>query len=228
MSTIIRKTDKNKGDPEKWTLPSMGTSTAGVFRSEDGDKPGVSGSDNKTVIPTADEIEQWHRQAHEEGYQQGLAQAQQELQETREQLQSIIDFFEHPLQALNDEVEQQLNLLAVTMAQQLVRREIKAEPGEIIGLIRECVQLLPASSRKIRIFLNPEDAELLRRTLQLDSNEEEQSWKLVEDPMITRGGCEIKSDKSIINATLENRLQSLAATVLGGERIEDQNHAGTD
>jgi len=52
----------------------------------------------------------------------------------------------------------------------------------------------------------------------------------MEDPMITRGGCEIKSDQSTINATLENRLQALAASVLGGERIEDrqQDDASTD
>ena len=137
-------------------------------------------------------------------------------------------FFEHPLQSLNEEVEQQLNQLVVTLAQQLVRREIKAEPGEIIGLIREAVQLLPASARRISIFLNPEDAELVRKTLQLDKNEDEQSWRLIEDPMITRGGCEIKSDKSVISATLENRLQALAATVLGGERAEDQENEQPD
>jgi flagellar assembly protein FliH len=206
----------------------MGTGPGAVFRPENSEKQDAAANDNKTAIPTAQDIEQWHQQAHEEAYQQGMQQAQQELKQTRDRLESLMNFFEHPLQALNDEVEQQLNLLAVTMAQQLVRRELKAEPGEIIGLIRECVQLLPASSRQIRIFLNPEDAVLIRRTLQLDSNEDEQSWKLVEDPMITRGGCEIKSDKSVINATLEKRLQALAATVLGGERIQDQNHVDAD
>ncbi|NNE64717.1 MAG: flagellar assembly protein FliH, partial [Gammaproteobacteria bacterium] len=51
--------------------------------------------------------------------------------------------------------------------------------------------------------------------------DEEQSWKLVEDPIITRGGCEIKTETSVINATLENRLSELAAAVLGGERARD-------
>lgn len=206
----------------------MDSSSAGVFRHEDGEQTDVHKNDDKARIPTADDIEKWHKQAQDEGYQQGMQQAQSEIAEIKQRLESIINFFEHPLQSLNDEVEQQLNLLAVSMAQQLVRREIKAEPGEIIGLIRESVQLLPASSRNIRIYLNPEDAELVRSTLQLDEHEEDQSWKLMEDPMITRGGCEIKSDKSVINATLENRLQSLAASVLGGERIEDQADAGTD
>lgn len=233
MSTVIRSMDKDKQDKaEKWKLPSMAAGADSVFRNEYAEQMGSSRGEGNTHIPTAEDIENWHKQAQEEGYQQGLEQglqqAQAEIHETKQRLLAIIDFFEHPLQSLNDEVEQQLNLLAVTMAQQLVRRELRTEPGEIIGLIRECVPLLPASSRKIRIFLNPEDAELLRNTLQLDENEEEQSWKLVEDPIITRGGCEIQADKSVINATLENRLQSLAATVLGGERIDDKSHVTTD
>jgi flagellar assembly protein FliH len=83
--------------------------------------------------------------------------------------------------------------------------------------------MLPANSRKIRIVLNPEDAELVRSTLQLDEHDEDLNWKLIDDPMISRGGCEIRSDSSVINATLENRLQALAASVLGGDRLEDSD-----
>ncbi len=206
---------------EKWNLPSVDSSATQVFHDEN--KPRPDDESDKPDIPTAEEIERWHQQAHEEGYQEGLKKAKQENDQLRQRLLSLINFFEAPLQSLNEEVEQQLSLLAVTLAQQLVRREIRAEPGEIIGVIRESIPLLPANSRKIKISLHPEDAALLRKTLQLDENEEEQSWKIIENRMITRGGCEITADKSVINATLENRLQSLAASILGGEREEDKD-----
>ena len=120
-----------------------------------------------------------------------------------------------------EDIEHQLTQLAVTLAQQLVRRELKVEPGEIIGLIRDSVKLLPGNTRNITIMLHPEDARLVRQALSLDGGDEETSWKLVEDPMITRGGCEIGAPPSSINATLENRLSELAASVLGGEREQD-------
>ena len=210
----------------KWQLPSVDAASSKVFRDESRTQP--EEPEPETPIPTAEEIESWHQQAQEEGYQQGMQQAEKEVAELKQRLNDLINFFESPLQSLNEEVEQQLSLLAVTLAQQLVRREIRVEPGEIIGLIRDSVQLLPANSRKIRISLHPEDAELVRKTLQLDENEEEQSWRIREDPMITRGGCEITSDKSVINATLENRLQSLAASVLGGVRSEDKDVSSAD
>jgi flagellar assembly protein FliH len=161
------------------------------------------------------------KRAEEEGYKDGLEKAREESQSINQRIQQLIDFLEHPLQAVNEEIEQQLSQVAVTLAQQLVRRELSIEPGEIIGLIRDSVKLLPGNARNIKIVLNPEDASLVRSALSIDSNDEEQSWKIVEDPIITRGGCEIKSEPSTINATLENRLSALAASVLGSERERD-------
>ncbi len=178
---------------------------------------------DEASIPTADDIEQWREQAEEEGYQQGLERARQEAEVLQRRLLGLIDFFEHPLQALNEDIEHQLTQLAVTLAQQLVRRELKSEPGEIIGLIRDSVKLLPGNTRNITIMLHPEDARLVRSALSLDTADEEHSWKLVEDPMITRGGCEISAPPASINATLENRLSELAASVLGGEREQDND-----
>lgn len=197
---------------EKWRAPVMDADPSRVVRYRE---------QHEASIPTANDIDQWRAQAEEEGYQQGLVRAQQETRELQQQLLQLIDFFEHPLQALNEDIEHQLTQLAVTLAQQLVRRELKLEPGEIIGLIRDSVQLLPGIQRNISIVLHPEDAQLVRNALSIETSDEEHNWKLIEDPMITRGGCEINAPPSAINATLENRLSELAASVLGGEREQD-------
>lgn len=197
---------------EKWRAPVMDADPSRVVRYRE---------QHEASIPTANDIDQWRAQAEEEGYQQGLVRAQQETCELQQQLLHLIDFFEHPLQSLNEDIEHQLTQLAVTLAQQLVRRELKVEPGEIIGLIRDSVQLLPGMQRNISIVLHPEDAQLVRNALSIETSDEEHNWKLIEDPMITRGGCEINAPPSAINATLENRLSELAASVLGGEREQD-------
>ena len=197
---------------EKWRAPVMDADPSRVVRYRE---------QHEASIPTANDIEQWRLQAEEEGYQQGLVRAQQETRELQQQLLHLIDFFEHPLQALNEDIEHQLTQLAVTLAQQLVRRELKVEPGEIIGLIRDSVKLLPGMQRNISIVLHPQDAQLVRNALSIETSDEEHNWKLVEDPMISRGGCEINAPPSAINATLENRLSELAASVLGGEREQD-------
>jgi flagellar assembly protein FliH len=201
-----------KKEVEKWRAPVMETDPSRVVRYRE---------EHEASIPTAKDIDQWRAQAEEEGFQQGQLRAQQQAQELQQRLLQLIEFFEHPLQALNEDIEHQLTQLAVTLAQQLVRRELKLEPGEIIGLIRDSVLLLPGNTRNISIILHPEDARLVRDALSMESGNEEHSWKLIEDPMITRGGCEVSAPPSSINATLENRLSALAASVLGGEREQD-------
>jgi len=201
-----------KKEVEKWCAPVMQPDPSRVIRYRE---------EHAASIPTAKDIDEWRAQAETEGYQQGQLRAQQQAQELQQRLVQLIEFFEHPLQSLNEDIEHQLTQLAVTLAQQLVRRELKLEPGEIIGLIRDSVQLLPGNTRNISILLHPEDAKLVRNALSLESSNEEHSWKLVEDPMITRGGCEISAPPSTINVTLENRLSALAAAVLGGDREQD-------
>ena len=210
---MAKSTPKTEQPLEKWRAPVMQADPSRVVRYRE---------ESEAAIPTARDIDAWRTQAEEEGFQQGLQRAQQQAEDLQRRLLDLIEFFEHPLQSLNEDIEHQLTQLAVALAQQLVRRELKAEPGEIIGLIRDCVQLLPANTRNITILLNPEDAQLVRSALSLDTRDEEASWTLVEDPMITRGGCEIKAPPSAINATLENRLSALAASVLGGEREQDE------
>jgi flagellar assembly protein FliH len=209
---------------QKWQLPRMSSGVKPLKRNVQ-PKQVAGRRDGEVSAADAESIEKSRLQAMQQGYREGLERAESELAAVRQQLLDIINFFESPLQALNEEVEQELSVLAVTLAQQLVKREIRAEPGELIGVIRDAVKMLPSHSRAIRIMLNPEDADLVRTSLQLDEHDDELNWKLVEDPMISRGGCEIKSDRSVINATLEKRLQALAASVLGGDRSDDREKA---
>ena len=50
----------------------------------------------------------------------------------------------------------------------------------------------------------------------------EGSVKIVSDPMITRGGCQVDSEHSRLDATLETRLAALTASVLAAQREGDQ------
>lgn len=200
---------------EKWQAPDMTTSTNKVIR--DLEIAADLESEQRPDIPTANEIEQWRKDAQDEGYQEGLNLANAKTVLIQKQLQKLISFFEHPLKSLNQEVEEQLSHVAVILAQQLVKRELKIKPDDIIELVRDLVELLPGNARGIRIFLHPEDVVLVRNAVLTEDDSEEQSWKLIEDRMITQGGCKIKSELSSINATLEKRLVTLAESILGGK-----------
>ncbi len=174
--------------------------------------------------PTAEQLEALHRQARQEGFEQGLAEGlrageEQSMQRAR-QLDSLLQCLARPFEELDSQVEEQLVILALTVARQLVRREIKSDPGQIVGVIREATSLLPVAAGTVQIELHPEDAVLVREVLNLDA-EDERGWRIREVPTLSRGGCRIATNTSTIDATVEGRLNQVITEVLGGERAVD-------
>jgi flagellar assembly protein FliH len=131
-------------------------------------------------------------------------------------LDTVIQALQSPLQNLDDLVENDLVELVFSIAGQLIRREINTQPDQIIAVIRDSLGVLPTGARDIRVFLHPEDAKLARELMSL--SEQEQVWKIIEDPSLTRGGCRVQTEHSRVDATVESRLNEVIASVLGDER----------
>jgi flagellar assembly protein FliH len=52
----------------------------------------------------------------------------------------------------------------------------------------------------------------------LAPTESERAWVIIEDPVMARGGCQITSATSRIDARLETRLGAILSELLGTER----------
>jgi len=174
------------------------------------------------------------REAWEQGFATGRAAGRaqslteqetltQELRTRVQRLEGVLNLQARPLAELDEIVLRQLASLAGAIARQLVRRELRTQPEQIIAVIRETVALLPAAARDVRIHLHPEDAALVRERLVEPAAE--RAWTLVEDPVITRGGCRISSENSSIDAQVETRLGAAIAAVLGDERNQSTGAA---
>jgi flagellar assembly protein FliH len=174
---------------------------------------------------TAIEREAWEK-GYAEGHEAATAAVRQEQQATQVELErrvqnlaSILDFMSKPIAALDADVQRQLVTLAGAIARHIVRRELKTQPGEIVGVIRETVALLPMTARDVRVHLNPEDAHIVRSRVADTGGE--RTWHVTEDPLISRGGCRVSSENSSIDATLEHRLGAAIAAALGDTRVAD-------
>ncbi len=207
MSNRIILSEDSEDCP-RWKIPNVGGA--------------VGGAQQAHTEPTQKEIEQRRQQGYEEGFaqgkQEGIAAGQANLKQQAQQLTQVIGQLSQPLEALDDEVVNELVILATTIAKHMVRREIKTNPGEIVAVVREAVAILPTTSRTIKIFLHPEDAELLRQSLSIS---EQGAWELVEDPSLTRGGCRLETENAQLDASIETRLAAVVAELMGGERARD-------
>ena len=124
-----------------------------------------------------------------------------------------------PLDDFSKDVEGALVRLSFAVARQLIRREIKTDPGQVIGAVREVRAILPQSARNVRLHLHPDDVQLVREAMPDD--DADRAWRIKQDPLISRGGCRVESDTSHIDATIEARRAAILAQLLGGERAAD-------
>jgi len=173
---------------------------------------------------TAKKIEEIQQRAYDEsyaqGYKEGLAAGQKAIKAAAEHLQRSLGALNAPFAEMDEQVEQELVALAVAIARQVIRREIKADPGQVVAVVREAITSLPVASRNVRVFLNPDDAAVVREALSL--TEGERAWQILEEPTMTRGGCRVVTDTSQVDANLESRLASIVTRLMGGERINDE------
>ncbi|MBI3562459.1 MAG: flagellar assembly protein FliH [Gammaproteobacteria bacterium] len=210
MSKIINQ--ETQSAYERWELPAV-DDTAG------------SGATHQRLL-TAGQIEKLQKLAYEEGFNQGtrdgLAAGKHLLDAQVTQLQNIIQSLQEPLLQADEHLVQQLVDMSILIAAQVIRRELRADPGQVVAAVRECMRSLPAGASQIRLYLHPEDALIVRNAFSIDDNVK--TWTIIEEPVLSRGGCRVETQYSKIDASIEQQLNRVIANLLGDEREKD--HAG--
>ena len=179
-----------------------------------------------TVGGLADLQAEAHREAFDIGLAEGREAGRAEVKAQVDRLAGMFYDLAKPFEVLDSEVERELLTLAMALARQIVRRELKTDPTQIIGIIREAIAALPVATRDVRVHLHPEDAAVVKQ--HLAPTENERAWTIIEDPVMARGGCQITTSTSRIDARLETRLGSILSELLGTERHASPPRGGNN
>lgn len=170
--------------------------------------------------------------ARQEGLQQGLRDADAEIQRRAEELaarwvderlatalpalQSVGESLARERERWLSEWEASVNRIAVAIAGKIVRREIALHPDVSIDLIREALRLI-SSNAQLRVRLNPDDVERIgdfqERFAAVLVGVAEMS--IVPDAAISPGGCLLESEHGLIDARLETQLERIYSELTG-------------
>lgn len=165
-----------------------------------------------------------YREAYAQGLKEGIAQGQERLKIQVDRFAALFDDLARPFEQFDEQVEKELVALAVALARQIVRRELKSDPTQVIAIIREAIKSLPVASRDVRVVLHPEDAAIVRQHLAPTGSE--RAWTMVEDPVMSRGGCQVVSASSRVDARLEARLATVLTELLGDGALTGEDGEG--
>lgn len=227
---------------ERWQLPSMDRDVpvkgnALNLRSaprRDGTHTDTAPPEPEIKPPTADEIEAIRRAAYEEGlqegreagkaegYKAGFKSGEADTKAAIIRLGQIARVLLEPIPQQDDELEQAVLAMVEKICRRIVHRELVLDSSQVLMVVREALDCLHPGAQRIRVHLNPADAEIVLQGLRA-AGELEEGWRIVPHPTISPGGCVVETDTSMIDARAEKRLASVLQQV-----YEQQQHALED
>jgi flagellar biosynthesis/type III secretory pathway protein FliH len=181
----------------------------------------------ETDTRTRDEI---HAQAFAEGLAQGLEQGQQMARQAEviteqeklaaqsaAQTMTVLEEIEKQVASLVEDpsqLQEPLKRLALHLAEQLVLGELSLSPQSIERLIDRCLDTLdvPDSSALV-VELNPNDLALLQNQPRPEG-QTQPAWRLQSDSLLLPGSVRVRADDAVVSDLIENRLESLAQSLL--------------
>ncbi|MBN1240044.1 MAG: flagellar assembly protein FliH [Gammaproteobacteria bacterium] len=198
---------------QRWQAPAVDTA-----------EPERPADDGRDRLLTAERLAEIEEQARAEGYRAGFDEGRaagreaglDEMRAQAERLAALVDGMTPQLRVLDEALLAELSELVLAVARQFVRRELRSQPGEVVRVVREALTALPASDARVRVYLNAEDAALVRQALAPESLE--RPLQILEDIALARGGARLETDTSVVDASVETRIATLAARLLGDDR----------
>ncbi len=166
---------------------------------------GFRRTDDRNLISRAREEAQAIKEAAaQEGYQEGLAQAKEDLAMVKESMAS----FAGAAQEVFEYIAPDILEISVDIAQKIIKKEITQNPEIIMDNIMEILKGLSKEETKITIKANPSQTALLKQEVpkMLENVGLEAKIFIVPDEEVYEGGCVVTTTNGVIDATIETQL----------------------
>lgn len=152
-------------------------------------------------LPTAEDVERIHRDAHKQGYDAGYEEGTARARMEALRLHTLVEQLEAALGEFDQRVAEELLALSLEVARQVLRQTIAARPTAILDVVREALAQLP--HQHAAVYLHPEDASLVRSYL--GDQLAHLGHRILEEPGLSRGGLRMEAGGSHLDASVETR-----------------------
>lgn len=148
-------------------------------------------------------------QGRKQGEQKAYSECKASLEDKTRLFRELADALMDPVAMQDDGLENWIIDTAVQLAKHLINRELTEDPSALFHIIERAVTSLPAGASNIRVYLHADDVELAHEAF-ADTG---QQWRFYGDPQLSRGGCRVVSEQSLVDYSVENRLQKMLEEV---------------
>ena len=154
--------------------------------------------------------------AHKEAYEEGLRQAQKEIEGDRQaaiqQSQALLEEARQSKLKVFRSYEADMVRLVMAMVKKVIAGELKTNPDIIINILQEAIDFLDRPEN-ITVYVNPQEVENILEVMDkgylTDIGSNNINMDIKADERISRGGCLLESDAGSVDAQLETRIAAV-------------------
>ncbi len=161
-------------------------------------------------------LAQGHAAGLAEGLAQGQAQGQAQAQAAWQDQQGLLAQLVQQVPRLSEQLDawrEPMRELALHLAEQLVRGELRTSGEVVARLVQQALDTLEQPSARVLALMHPDDAERLMAM----ASELPKDMRIQPDPSMTRGSVRVSTDDTLIEDLMSNRLQALAQALLSSD-----------
>ncbi len=143
--------------------------------------------------------------AKQDGYKEGIIQAQQEIELFKTALNEFFNYKDKVF----DSVSACILDIAVEIAKKIINKEIENDNHVIISMIRGALEEVNKTENKITLKVMPKDVEIVKDSLPeiFTDGTYEAKITVIPDNGIKEGGVIIETSNGIIDATIESQME---------------------
>ena len=151
----------------------------------------------------------------EQGRNEGLMRARQEMETERRRLGLLFSALEHMYEQVEDDTIEELAYLAALVAEQVVRSELTLQPDRLRDLVSELMSQLPPGYKRVTVSMHSDVLQPLQTSIDdLSGDQESSRWRLVADDELLPGDFSIHTDDSLISLQIRQMVESMITTAL--------------
>ena len=170
--------------------------------------------DDRNLISRArEEADAIRESAVKEGYQAGMEQASEELQQIRETFAT----FMNAKQEVYEQIAPDILEISVDIAQKIIKKEVSEDPQVLVNNIVDVLKSLSKDENKIALRVNPVQVDVVKQQVPeiltiagLDAR-----VSVLADEEVSEGGCLVTTSNGVVDATVETQLSVICEALKG-------------
>jgi flagellar biosynthesis/type III secretory pathway protein FliH len=190
----------------EWTKETLAMGLVNERRQEDR-RGEFRRADDQALISRAEQkAENILQKAQQDGFQQGLDQAESHLLQLQEQLKEVLSGKDEALKGISNDIA----VLAVEIAERILKTEISCDETLVNQLVRDVIHKAGKQHKRIVVKVHPQDVKTVRADFETHPIPYYQGeFGVEDDEQISPGSCVVETSSGMIDASFETQLSVL-------------------